>query len=80
MCFWANHKILNEIKCKNCHGCEKIFPDHTCLFDNNEDWIERFYDEIISKLDVGLIYHIFYKLSHTSPHTSIFVELNKVDV
>ena len=59
MCLWANHKILNEIKCKNCHGCEKIFPDHTCLFDNNEDWIERFYDEIISKLDVGLIHHIF---------------------
>ena len=52
----------------------------TCLFDNNEDWIERFYDEIISKLDVGLIHHIFYKLPHTSPHTSIFVELNKVDV
>ena len=48
-----------EIKCKNCHGREKFFPDHTCLFDNNEDWIERFYDEIISKLDVGLIHHIF---------------------
>ena len=55
MCLWANHKILNQIKCENRHGCEKDFRDRTCHFDVNGDWSERFYDEIISKLDVGLI-------------------------
>ena len=40
--FVGNHKILNQIKYKNCYGCEKRFPDHTCLFDTNGDWIERF--------------------------------------
>ena len=52
---WANHKILNQVKCENSYGCEKRFPDHTCLFDTDADWIDGFYDEIISKLDVGLI-------------------------
>ena len=55
VCAWANHKILNQVKSENCCGCEKRFLDHTCLFDTDAKWIDGFYDEVISKLDVGLI-------------------------
>ena len=55
MCVSANHKILYQVKSQSCYGCEKRFPDHTCLFDTDTKWIDGFYNEIISKLDVGLI-------------------------
>ena len=44
MCVWANHKIFNQVKCENSYGCEKRFPDHTCLFDTDAEWIDGFYD------------------------------------
>ena len=43
MCVWANHKIFNQVKCENSYGCEKRFPDHTCLFDTDAEWIDGFY-------------------------------------
>ena len=55
MFVWANHKILNQVKSGNCYGCGKRFSDYTCLFDTDAEWIDGFYDEIISKLDVGLV-------------------------